>query len=49
MKIRMVRFNVKDKRNVTMEGKNIFQDAIVESCKVDDVIIGCPQIKKEFT
>jgi hypothetical protein len=39
MMIRMVRFNVKDKRNVTMEGEIIFQDAKVEPCKVDDVII----------
>jgi hypothetical protein len=49
MKIRMARFNVKEKRNLTREGEIIFQDAKVESCKVDDVIINCPRIKRGFT
>jgi hypothetical protein len=45
----MVKFNVKDKRNLAMEGEIIFQDAKDESCKVDDVIIDCPHIKRGFT
>jgi hypothetical protein len=42
MKIKMAKFNVKDKRNLELERKIIFQDAMVESCKVDDVIINHP-------
>ncbi len=49
MKIKMARFNVKDKRNLAMEGEIISQDAKVESYKVDDVMIDCPQIKRGFT
>ncbi len=32
-----------------MEGEIISQDAKVESYKVDDVMINCPQIKRGFT
>jgi hypothetical protein len=49
MKIKMAKFKVKNKRNLAMEGEIIFQDVKVESCKVNDVIINHPWIKRGFT
>ncbi len=34
-----VKFNGVDKRQLTIEGKNLFHDAEVESSKVDDAIV----------
>jgi hypothetical protein len=39
MFLKITKFNVEDKRNLAMEGEVFFQDAEVESSKVDDVIL----------
>jgi hypothetical protein len=36
--VKMVKFNVVDKRQLVIEGENFFQDVEVESSKVDDAI-----------